>query len=122
LRNLSDGLYAELARRASPTPRIRAHWLNDFNLSLTAFSPATANVLAWTAARAADIETERPGWRRGSARMTQAVSLCAALEIYRRAAGRALGARDRSQESIFAPFDRVSWPAFLKMRGARTQP
>jgi len=85
LAQFSDGLYAALgggARRRHHEYVL--HWLNDFNLSLTAFAGNRERACHGGRRARADIETERAGWRRGQ-RMRRSVSL-AALEIYRRAA------------------------------------
>ncbi len=121
LRNLSDGLYAELgAARVADTHEYVLHWLNDFNLSLTAFSPATANVLAMDGRRArADIETERARMAPGLSADERKLSPSALLLKYIEGLPDELSAPEIDLKNpIFAPFDRVSWPAFLKMRGA----
>jgi monoamine oxidase len=121
LRNLSDGLYAELgAARVADTHEYVLHWLNDFNLSLTAFSPATANVLAMDGRHArADLEPERARMAPGLSPDERKLSPSALLLKYLEGLPDDLSAPEIDLKSpVFAPFDRITWPAFLKMRGA----
>ncbi len=121
LRNLSDGLYAELgAARVADTHEYVLHWLNDFNLSLVPFSPATASVLAMDGRHArADIEAERARMAPGLTQDERKLSPSALLLKYVEGLPDQLSEPEIDlQAPVFAPFDRVTWPAFLKMRGA----
>ena len=121
LRNLSDGLYAELgAARVADTHEYVLHWLNDFNLSLVPFSPASANVLAMDGRHArADIEAERARMAPGLTADERKLSPAALLLKYVEGLPDALAEPEIDLSNpVFAPFDRITWPAFLKMRGA----
>jgi monoamine oxidase len=121
LRNLADGLYAELgAARVADTHEYVLHWLNDFNLSLVPFSPTTANVLAMDGQHArADIEAERARMAPGLTPDERKLSPSALLLKYVEGLPDALAEPEiELKNPVFAPFDRLTWPAFLKMRGA----
>ncbi|HYM17600.1 MAG TPA: FAD-dependent oxidoreductase, partial [Micropepsaceae bacterium] len=121
LRNLSDGLYAELgAARVADTHEYVLHWLNDFNLSLIPFSSAAANVLAMDGRHArADIEAERARLAPGLSADERKLSPAALLLKYVESLPDALAEPEIDLGSaVFAPFEKVTWPAFLKMRGA----
>jgi monoamine oxidase len=121
LRNIADGLYAELgAARVADTHEYVLHWLNDFNLSLTPFSPATANVLAMSGRHArSDDEAERARMAPGLSPEERRLSPSALLLKYVEGLPDELSLPEIDLKApVFAPFDRVTWPAFLKMRGA----
>src|SRR5687768_3826235 len=118
-----DGLYGELgAARVFDTHFYLQHWLNALNLSLVPFSPTTGSPLLVVGNRRERMDDAQAGARLFPALRPEERGLTPPQLAARYLAGLpedlAKPETDARTYARWAEFDRVTWPQWLRSRGA----